>query len=145
MRTRSRIVPPLALALFIGACGGLSYDGDVAPPTAHIDVYFDDASIEQDFTTMGTMSVAAGGSLADVEATLAEAGMKRGADAIVIDGMSAADARSVASHRAEANGRPRYIQDVATGGVRNVGGAEHHTRLGSPAPGAGARLLRYDR
>lgn len=144
MRTRS--IPLLVLATVIGGCGGLSYDGDVAPPTAHIDVYFDGAAVEQGFTTMGTLSVSTGGSLAEVEASLAAAGMERGADAIIIEGMATADARSVASHRAEANGRPRYIQDVATGSVRNVGGAEHHGRLAIPASATvSARLLKYDR
>ena len=144
MRMRSTLL--LVLATVIGGCGGPSYDGAVEPPTAHIDVYFDGAAVEQGFTTMGTLSVTTGGSLAELESSLAAAGMERGADAIIIDGMASADARSVASHRAEANGRPRYIQDAATGSVRNVGGSEHHGRLSTPTSATvTARLLKYDR
>lgn len=141
---RNRSILGVALALAVGGCSGLTYDGDVSPPTAHIDVFFDASAIEQDFTTMGTLAGESRGSLAALESELAEAGMKRGADAIVIDGMSVADAQSVASNRAEGGGRPRYVQDLATGGVRNVGGAEHHERLPLPAPVV-VRLLRYDR
>lgn len=141
MRTRSFL--SLAVALVVGGCG-LSYEGEVAPPTAHIDVFFDAASIEQDYTTMGTLDARANQPLVWLESDMATAGMKHGADAIVIDGMSPADAQSVATDRVEGAGRPRYVQDPATGGVKNVGGAEHHGRLTTP-PSVRVRLLKYDR
>lgn len=144
MRTRSTLV--LALALVTGGCGGVSYVGDVHPPTAHLDVFFVDGAVEQSFTTIGTLEIGTAETLAELEMRLASAGMQRGADAVLIDGLSATDAGSVASHRADGNGRPRYIQDLATGGVRNVGGAEHHERLAAPtAAMVTARLLMYDR
>ena len=141
MRTRS--ILSLAVALVVGGCTGLSYEGEVAPPTAHIDVFSDAASIEQDYTTMGTLQGNTSEPLAWLESDMAKAGMERGADAIVIDGMSPIDSRSVATDRVEGGGRPRYVLDLATGGVKNVGGAEHLGRLVTPSS-VRVRLLKYD-
>lgn len=136
----------LTIALVAGGCSGMTYEGEVAPATAHLDVYFDDGAIEQAYTTMGSLSVGNAASIKSLETDLARAGMKRGADAIIIDGLSQSDSRSVSSSYAEGSGRPRYIADLATGGVRNVGGVEHHERLGPPSGAAmSARLVRYDR
>ena len=144
MRTRSTVV--LALVGMALGCGGVSYDGEVAPPTAHLDVYFAEGAIGQAFSTMGTMVFNTGTNLSAMEEGLASAAMQRGADAVVIEGLSTSDAGSVATHHAEGNGRPRYIQDLATGGVRNVGGAEHHDRLTLPPTATvNVRLLRYNR
>lgn len=144
MRTRFNLA--LALALVAAGCGGVSYAGEVHPPTAHLDVYFADGAIGQAFSTMGTLEAGSAATLAGLERSIASAAMQRGADAIVIDGFSTGDAGSVASHHAEGNGRPRYIQDLATGGVRNIGGAEHHERLSAPATETvSVRLLKYDR
>ena len=47
-------VPFLVLSvLFVAACAKIDYIGQSYPPTTHVDLYFSDADIREDYQVMG--------------------------------------------------------------------------------------------
>lgn len=81
----------LLLGLVLGAlaCAEVRYVGETHSPTTNIDIFYDENSIEREFTTIGH-AIGTGGfglSTDKIQKKLIEEAKKRGADAILIKGV----------------------------------------------------------
>ena len=79
------IVLILSMILFVTACGSdVDYLGDSYPPTSHVDVYFSEADIIEDYVVMGH-ATAEGDEAEALKEKLTEKARERGADGIVFE------------------------------------------------------------
>ena len=82
-------VPFLVLSvLFVAACAKINYIGQSYPPTTHVDLYFSDADIREDYQVMGHVIAQAneGISIENLQKQLEAKAREKGADGIVIHG-----------------------------------------------------------
>ena len=82
-------VPFLVLSvLFVAACAKIDYIGQSYPPTTHVDLYFSDADIREDYQVMGHVIAQAneGISIENLQKQLEVKAREKGADGIVIHG-----------------------------------------------------------
>ena len=82
-------VPFLVLSvLFVAACAKIDYIGQSYPPTTHVDLYFSDADIREDYQVMGHVIAQAneGISIENLQKQLEAKAREKGADGIVIHG-----------------------------------------------------------
>ena len=82
-------VPFLVLSvLFVAACAKIDYIGQSYPPTTHVDLYFSDADIREDYQVMGHVIAQAneGVSIENLQKQLEAKAREKGADGIVIHG-----------------------------------------------------------
>ena len=82
-------VPFLVLSvLFVAACAKIDYIGQSYPPTTHVDLYFSDADIREDYQVMGHVIAQAneGISIENLQKQLETKAREKGADGIVIHG-----------------------------------------------------------
>ena len=79
------IVLILSMILFVTACGSdVDYLGDSYPPTSHVDVYFSEADIIEDYVVMGH-ATAEGDEAEALKEKLTEKARESGADGIVFE------------------------------------------------------------
>ena len=83
------IVLILSMILFFAACGGddidVDYLGDSYPSTSHVDVYFSEDDVTEDYLVMGH-AAADGGETEALQETLIEKARESGADGIIFEG-----------------------------------------------------------
>lgn len=82
-------VPFLVLSvLFVAACAKIDYIGQSYPPTTHVNLYFSDADIREDYQVMGHVIAQAneGISIENLQKQLEAKAREKGADGIVIHG-----------------------------------------------------------
>ena len=74
--------------LFVAACAKIDYIGQSYPPTTHVDLYFSDADIREDYQVMGHVIAQAneGISIENLQKQLEAKAREKGADGIVIHG-----------------------------------------------------------
>ena len=72
--------------LFVAACAKIDYIGQSYPPTTHVDLYFSEEDIRQDYRVMGHVIAQAneGISIESLQKKLEEKAREQGADGIVI-------------------------------------------------------------
>ena len=79
----------LSMLLFLAACGGddidVDYLGDFYPSTSHVDVYFSEDDVTEDYLVMGH-ATADGGDTETLQETLIEKARDSGADGIIFEG-----------------------------------------------------------
>lgn len=79
----------LSMLLFLTACGGddidVDYLGDFYTPTSHVDVYFSEDDVTEDYLVMGH-ATADGGDTEALQETLIEKARDSGADGIIFEG-----------------------------------------------------------
>ena len=79
----------VVLNLFLTACGGddidVDYLGDSYTPTPHVDVYFSEDDVTEDYLVMGH-ATADGGDTEALQETLIEKARDSGADGIIFEG-----------------------------------------------------------
>lgn len=79
----------LSMLLFFSACGGddidVDYLGDFYPSTSHVDVYFSEDDVTEDYLVMGH-ATADGGDTETLQETLIEKARDSGADGIIFEG-----------------------------------------------------------
>ena len=77
----------IALLVAVG-CTNIKYIGDSYPPTTHVDVYFDERDVEQDFRVIGHADATAPDyvNTEDMMKKLKEKAMEKGAHAIIVLG-----------------------------------------------------------
>ena len=79
------IVFILSMMLFITACGSdVDYLGDSYPPTSHVDVYFSEGDIIEDYLVMGHATIE-GDEAEELQEKLIEKARESGADGIVFE------------------------------------------------------------
>ena len=81
------IVWILWMMLFVSACGGdvdVDYLGDSYPPTSHVDVYFSEDDITEDYRVMGR-ATANGDDTEGLKESLIEKALEGGADGIIFE------------------------------------------------------------
>ena len=79
------IVFILSMMLFITACGSdVDYLGDFYPPTSHVDVYFSEGDIIEDYLVMGHATIE-GDEAEELQEKLIEKARESGADGIVFE------------------------------------------------------------
>ena len=79
------IVFILSMMLFITACGSdVDYLGDSYPPTSHVDVYFSEDDIIEDYLVMGHATIE-GDEAEALQEQLIEKARESGADGIVFE------------------------------------------------------------
>ena len=78
----------LLLVLFITACAKIDYIGQSYQPTTHVDLYFSDEDIREDYQVMGHAIAQAGTgiSIERLQQQLEAKAREKGADGIVIHG-----------------------------------------------------------
>ena len=78
------------LFLFVSACAEVDYVGESYSPTAHVDVYFSENDVEKDYKVMGHAVAHAGEfvSIGKLQEALIKEARKRGADGIIMYGLS---------------------------------------------------------
>ena len=78
----------LLLVLFVTACAKIDYLGQSYPPTTHVDLYFSEADIREDYEVMGHVIAQAGTgiSIERLQTKLEAKAREKGADGIVIHG-----------------------------------------------------------
>lgn len=74
--------------LFVTACAKIDYLGQSYPPTNHVDLYFSEADIREDYQVMGHVIAQAGTgiSIERLQTQLEAKAREKGADGIVIHG-----------------------------------------------------------
>lgn len=74
--------------LFVAACAKIDYIGQSYPPTTHVDLYFSEADIREDYQVMGHVIAQAneGISVEGLQRKLEAKAREAGADGIVIHG-----------------------------------------------------------
>ena len=74
--------------LFVTACAKIDYIGQSYSPTTHVDLYFSEADIREDYQVMGHVIAQAneGISVENLQKKLEAKAREKGADAIVIHG-----------------------------------------------------------
>ena len=79
----------LSMLLFVTACGGddidVDYLGDFYPSTSHVDVYFSEDDVTENYLVMGH-ATADGGDTEALQETLIEKARDSGADGIIFEG-----------------------------------------------------------
>lgn len=72
--------------LFVAACAKIDYLGQSYPPTTHVDLYFSEGDIREDYRVMGHVIAQAneGTSIESLQKKLEEKAREQGADGIVI-------------------------------------------------------------
>lgn len=79
------IVFILSMMLFITACGGdVDYLGDSYTPTSHVDVYFSEGDVIEDYLVMGHATIE-GDEAEELQEKLIEKARESGADGIVFE------------------------------------------------------------
>ena len=77
----------LVLALFVGACAErVDYVGTSYAPTTHVDLYFSEADVEEDYVVMGRAIAHAGTNVSteELQKDLLEEAQEKGADGVII-------------------------------------------------------------
>ena len=78
----------LAFVLFVGACAerGVDYVGTSYSPTIHVDLYFSEADVEEDYVVMGRAIARAGtrASTKRLQEKLLQEAREKGADGVII-------------------------------------------------------------
>jgi ribosomal silencing factor RsfS len=76
------------LILFVAACAKIDYIGQSYPPTTHVDLYFSEEDIREDYQVMGHVIAQAneGISIESLQKQLEAKAREKGADGIVIHG-----------------------------------------------------------
>lgn len=74
--------------LFVAACAKIDYVGQSYPPTTHVDLYFSEADIREDYQVMGHViaQAATAISVENLQKQLETKAREKGADGIVIHG-----------------------------------------------------------
>ena len=79
------IVFILSMMLFITACGSdVDYLGDSYPPTSHVDVYFSEGDVIEDYLVIGHATIE-GDEAEELQEKLIEKARESGADGIVFE------------------------------------------------------------
>jgi len=84
----TRFIAVLFILVCVG-CAQIDYIGDSLTPTTHVDVFFDEADIEQDYRVIGRLIARSPGDFYDNDKLMEkikEEAMKHGGDAIIIIG-----------------------------------------------------------
>ena len=79
----------LGLFLTVLGCAEVRYVGETLPATDDVDIFYDEKSIEREYTTIGH-AIGTGGfvlSTSKIQKKLIEEAKRRGADAILITGV----------------------------------------------------------
>ncbi len=77
----------MVLNLFLTACGDdIDYIGDTYLPTTHVDVYFSEDDVTEDYQKMGH-ATAEGGDAEELQKRLIEKARENGADGIIFEGI----------------------------------------------------------
>jgi O6-methylguanine-DNA--protein-cysteine methyltransferase len=98
-------VPFLVLSvLFVAACAKIDYIGQSYPPTTHVDLYFSDADIREDYQVMGHVIAQAneGISIESLQKQLEAKAREKGADGIVIHGFDRIQTGETTTYNEEA-------------------------------------------
>ena len=78
----------LVLAMFVGACSerGVDYVGTSYSPTTHVDLYFSEFDVEEDYVVMGRVVARAGKRVSNkrLQEKLLQEAREKGADGIII-------------------------------------------------------------
>jgi hypothetical protein len=76
------------LILFVAACAKIDYIGQSYPPTTHVDLYFSEEDIREDYQVMGHVIAQANEdiSIESLQKQLEAKAREKGADGIVIHG-----------------------------------------------------------
>ena len=78
----------VVLNLFLTACGdGIDYIGDTYSPTSHVDVYFSEDDVTEDYQKMGH-ATAERGTAEELQERLIEKARENGADGIIFQGIN---------------------------------------------------------
>ena len=83
------VVLILLMILFVSACGrddDIDYLGNSYPPTSHVDVYFSEDDVTEDYLVMGHATVD-GGDAEELQEKLIEKARENGADGIIFEGL----------------------------------------------------------
>jgi hypothetical protein len=77
------------LLLLVGGCTKIDYVGEEYPPTLHVDLYYSEADIEQDYRVMGHTVASASDivSAEKMQKKIVEKAKEKGADGVVILGL----------------------------------------------------------
>lgn len=79
------IVLILSMILFVTACGSdVDYLGDSYLPTSHVDVYFSEDDVIEDYVVMGHAAIE-GGEAEELQEKLIEKARENGADGIIFE------------------------------------------------------------
>ena len=111
----------------IGGCATTNYVGETYTPTQHVDVFFNKSEIGRPYKTMGIAKTKGSQYMTydAIEKQLVKDAMAKGADAIVIEGMSSVRVGATSSTYGESKDHSHYI--VTKGGkLKNVGGDNHY-------------------
>ncbi len=76
------------LVLFVAACAKIDYIGQAYPPTTHVDLYFSEDDVREDYQVMGHAVAQAGEFLSteNLQKQLEAKARERGADGMIIHG-----------------------------------------------------------
>jgi len=94
----------LALSiLFVAGCAKIDYIGQSYPPTTHVDLYFSEEDIREDYRVMGHVIAQAneGISIESLQKKLDEKAREEGADGIVIHGFDRIQTGETTTHNEE--------------------------------------------
>ena len=84
-----KVWPVLLALIVVVGCTKIKYLGEEYPPTTHVDVYFSEFDVEQDYKVMGHATATAP-EFVDVDKMLDDIkkkAMEKGADAIIVLGL----------------------------------------------------------
>ena len=92
------------LILFVAACAKIDYIGQSYPPTNHVDLYFSEQDIRQDYQVMGHVIAQAneGISIESLQKQLEAKAREKGADGIVIHGFDRIQTGETTTYNEEA-------------------------------------------
>ena len=124
-------VPFLVLSvLFVAACAKIDYIGQSYPPTPHIDLYFSDADIREDYQVMGHVIAQAneGISIENLQKQLEAKAREKGADGIVIHGFDRIQTGETTVYNEETN---RSIKKRSTIAITTTNAEEGRQIKGS--------------
>ena len=91
------------LVLFVAACAKIDYIGQSYPPTTHVDLYFSERDIREDYQVMGHVIAQAneGISIESLQKKLEAKAHEEGADGIVIHGFDRIQTGETTTHNEE--------------------------------------------
>ena len=92
------------LVLFVAACAKIDYIGQSYQPTTHVDLYFSEEDIREDYRVMGHVIAQAneGISIENLQKQLEAKAREKGADGIVIHGFDRRQAGETTTYNEEA-------------------------------------------
>ena len=91
------------LVLFVAACAKIDYIGQSYPPTTHVNLYFSERDIREDYQVMGHVIAQAneGISIESLQKKLEAKAREEGADGIVIHGFDRIQTGETTTHNEE--------------------------------------------